>query len=100
VQILPGPGEYNTNDSSFPIMTRPNNYQYFGSNVERFKEVLLGTEIGPGHYNISTRRRSTLSDAATSGLKSKVPRELFDLNYLSLVPGPGEYTSEKHLKFS
>jgi hypothetical protein len=47
-EILPGPGHYSTDQSSFKSTGRPKSLQFFGSSVHRFKEKLADHDLGPG----------------------------------------------------
>ena len=46
----PGPGHYMTQQqlSTFKTRARPQSLQFFGSNVKRFNDKPLGTDLGPG----------------------------------------------------
>lgn len=65
-RMTPGPGEYLTERSSFSYMPKPLNYQFFGSNVERFRGGSIGTDLGPGQYKPNLKRAKDLVASGTS----------------------------------
>lgn len=77
--IVPGPGHYATDTSSFKSRTRPKSLQFFGSSVHRFKDNLTDNELGPGQYKISRRigSNSLFGVAGTSTFKSPPRKDLF-----------------------
>ena len=50
--ITPGPGYYNASEklTAFVPKSVPENFQFFGSTVERFESKKKKTIIGPGTY--------------------------------------------------
>ena len=50
--VTPGPGYYQSGDTNFKPKDVPQNYQFFGSGVERFEiSRSHDRELGPGAYN-------------------------------------------------
>lgn len=58
--VSPGPGQYNSDKSTFKATPKPLNYQFFGSNVERFKTSPTNSEVGPGSYKHNVVKKSDL----------------------------------------
>ncbi|CAD8185804.1 unnamed protein product [Paramecium octaurelia] len=50
-QYSPGPGQYNDCRVSIKIQKKAQEYQFFGSSLERFKEI-KESSVGPGDYKI------------------------------------------------
>lgn len=78
-RTTPGPGEYTTERSSFNYSPKPLNYQFFGSNVERFRNKPIGTELGPGQYKPHLKKKSSLTPSGTSNFKAPDGRQPFDI---------------------
>lgn len=93
-EASPGPGNYHPyNNGTFDKIRKPNNYQFFGSSEERFKNSNINKKVGPGTYEFDSKKLS-FSDKKFE--KVDVPFDSSDkrFRYTSaqiLAPGPGNY---------
>jgi len=95
----PGPGHYITQQqlSTFKARARPQSLQFFGSNVKRFNEKPLGTDLGPGQYKAGRKiggSNTAIQLAGTAAFKSlaRIPGGVDSSSYDR--PGPGEYLND------
>ena len=94
-KISPGPGHYQTPNSTFKTRSRPQSLQYFGSNVKRFNDKPVGSELGPGQYKPKPLNKSMAQKVGASSAFKAQPRNSgisASLGYDS--PGPGEYLND------
>ena len=92
----PGPGSYATHDTTFRIDSKPLKMQFFGSNVSRFSEKPIGTELGPGQYAVGGRpfEGKILRQAGTSAFKASGRIDPMAALVAYDLPGPGEYLND------
>eukprot|EP00347_Sterkiella_histriomuscorum_P010908 403374461 len=106
-QKSPGPGQYLSQTYINTLgkdSQRPQQYQFFGSSIERFKVPSSCTNgIGPGAYNSEVRedRNKHFQFAGSSsfmGITRAKDNPMLNKNRLE-IPGPGDYKQEDSLRF-
>lgn len=96
----PGPGAYQTMTSTFQSgnKQRPNSISNFGSTVTRFKDISIGTDLGPGQYRpriVGKSHNSALAVAGSAAFKSEKRPDMINALKSFERPGPGEYTNQQ-----
>ena len=94
-KAIPGPGAYQTTQSSFTTtQPRATSFQFFGSTSVRFNEKPIGTNLGPGQYQVKMvgrKHNSALEVAGSAPFKSQKRPDIINRAQSVERPAPGSY---------